>query len=438
MAQKEKSKFEALKDNLLACYRFCVHDVWNNADSGRAGKILKTFNLSVRNFLNGEVQSRACSLTYRTVLALVPFLAILFAIARGFGFQNLIEGELANYFPAQREALETGLKFVDNALNQASEGIFLGVGIVMLLWTVLSLMNDTENTFNKIWRVKEARPYSRKVTAYTAIVVFVPILLICSAGLEIFMSSVVQENLPVSMSPFLEKLLDYIPLLLAWIMFTLAFWIIPYTRVKFKYALISGMIFGTLFFVLELIFAAGQVYVSKYNAIYGSFAFLPLLLIWIQLSWMLALIGTVMTYSLQNVYGYHYSYLEDVDNISNGYFNKLTIMSLAVIVKRFENQEPAVTKSDLSGKEYNIPYNLVTRIIDRLMDAGLVSQVTLKDGDMGYQPAFAIAGMTVFDAQNRLKTFGSNNFAVEADEKFADGYKRLAEATDTTLVKDLL
>ncbi|MDO4511564.1 MAG: YihY/virulence factor BrkB family protein [Bacteroidales bacterium] len=438
MSETKASFFQSKKAFIAKAYRFCTHGVWDVEEGGRLSDIVKAANLAVKCFTNQEVQERACSLTYRTVLAAVPALAMLFAIARGFGFQNLVHGQLMEYFPSQRQALESAVGFVDSYLAHASEGAFVGIGLVMLLYTLVMLISSVERAFNKVWGIENGRPMYRKVTDYTALFLFIPVLIVCSTGLSILMSGMVQDALPVMFSPLLSLLLDVVPVVLMWLVFTLAFWLLPHTKVKFRYALISGIVFGTLFFLVQWVFVEGQMLVSGYNAIYGSFAFLPLLLFWMQISWMLVLMGAVMTYSLQNIYGFNYTHHDDVETISSAYLDEVSIMALAVIAKRFEQAEPPLEKADLAGDTYRIPIVLVNRIIDRLLKAELISEVKTAKGTEAYQPAFATEQMTLKEVRHRLSTLGSNRFLTVADQQFARSYSIMAQADDGIAVSQLL
>ena len=241
-----------LKRKSQRAVRYCSTGVWQEEKKSWWVNVIKTLNLTVRSFTNKQLQQRAGSLTYHTVLAVVPGLAMLFAIGRGFGFQNLLQSELFKFFPAQQEALKEAFGFVDSYLSQASEGLFVGIGIVVLLWTLISLMGNVEDAFNYVWNVRKGRNFYRKITVYTTLFVLLPILMICSAGISIFMSNAVQDMVRIQfLSPFLLKLLDYMPLLISWLIFTAAFWLIPNTKVKFKYALISGFVCGTAFYLLQ-------------------------------------------------------------------------------------------------------------------------------------------------------------------------------------------
>ena len=327
-------KINELTVKIEAIYHYCTTGVWSDSRDTWKVNAVKIVNLSVRNFLDKDLQDKACNLTYRTVLAAVPTLAMLFAVGRGFGFQNLMQGELARIFPAQRQALETASQFVDNYLEHASQGIFVGIGLVFLFWTLISLMGNVEKSFNEVWSVREGRSFSRKVIDYTAFFIILPVLIVCSAGIQVFMSHTVQSVLDTTIiSPFVMQLLDYTPLVLSWLTFSLAFKLIPHTQVHLKYALISGVIFGTVFYGQELLFVSGQVFVSSYNAIYGSFAFILLLLVWLQLSWLIVLIGVTLNCALQNKDHFDLDSSETMQSLSKEYLDELNAASQAIIAK---------------------------------------------------------------------------------------------------------
>ena len=283
-------------------YRYCTGEVRHDTSGKWWVRALMTVNLMVSKFLDKRLQDTACNLTYRTVLAAVPALAMLFAIGRGFGFQNLMQSELMRYFPAQRRALHEASQFVDSYLLHASQGLFVGIGIVFMLWTLISLMGNVESAFNRIWGVPRDRALARKVVDYTAFLVIIPVTLVCSAGIQIVLSSTLNNALSASslISPLVHRLLDFTPIVLEWIAFVVAFKLIPNTQVSFKCALASGLVSGTVFYLVEWLFVSGQIYVSNYNAIYGSFAVVLLLLVWLQLSWPIVLAGCGLTYALQH------------------------------------------------------------------------------------------------------------------------------------------
>ena len=240
-------------------WKYCSHGVWADTRTNLFVRIIKTVNLSVSSFLNTDLQSRAAALTYRTVLAIVPALAMVFAIARGFGFQNLLQSRLFGYFPQQSELLKTAFSFVDSYLSQASEGLFVGIGIVFLMWTLISLLGGVEDSFNVVWGIKKSRSIWRKMTDYTAIFLILPVLFICSTGLSIFMSETLQNAITFRfLSPIFPVLLDIASVVLTWLFFAGMYMLIPNTKVKFSNAMVAGFVSGTAFLVVQWLFVSGQ------------------------------------------------------------------------------------------------------------------------------------------------------------------------------------
>lgn len=399
-------------------YEFCTVGVWREPRNTLIVQIVKTANLSVRSFLDRGLQMKSAALTYSSVLAIVPAIALLFAIARGFGLQDLISSSLFQYFPSQHKALETAMGFVDSYLKEASNGIFVGIGIVFLLWTLISLLSTIEEAFNNVWDIKKDRTIYQKITDYLAICLLVPILMVCSSGVSIFMSTILQNNLRLAfLTPFVNIGMELAPLVLAWLAFTLSFFLIPNTKVQFKYAMISGAICAVAFQILQLLFVNGQIYVSKYNAIYGTFAFLPLLLIWLQLSWLILLFGCVLTYSMQNIFAFNF--LGNVKTVSYDYKRKIVLVVTTAIFQRFKNHLPPLTRNDLSTL-YDIPIRMVGDITYALHDMGLVYNVIIKDDAVGFAPAIDPESLTVGELFRQFDAYGESDFIPRFNRIYPD------------------
>ena len=413
----EKKEQTSLWQRIMQNVKYCIHDVWDDSRSVWSVRTVKIINLSIRSYLDRDLQMRSCALTYNTVLAVVPALAMLFAIARGFGFQNLLQSELFRYFPAQRQALKTALTYVDNYLAQASQGIFIGIGLIFLLWTLISLMSNVEDTFNHVWGVNTKRSLQRKFTDYTALFLLLPLLMVCSAGITIFMSDAVQRVFADNaLSPLVHRLLAFTPTVISWIIFTAAYYMVPNTKVRFKGALFAGVLCGTLFQVVQWLFVSGQLYVSKYNAIYGSFAFLPLLLVWLQLSWLITLSGVVLTYAWQNFDSF--AYRDKAEKISQSYSNRLAIAVLSQAVKRFKQKKGLLTRCGVIH-DFDIPSQLADQLLGNLLQAGLLNQVNRdNEEETAFQPAFDPDDFTVNDTANRLSQLGNSDFIPKANTRF--------------------
>ncbi|MDE6536140.1 MAG: YihY/virulence factor BrkB family protein [Muribaculaceae bacterium] len=445
MKTKKRNKwavrFDLWRRKALRLWEYASVGVWHDRRNSLYVRAVKTVNLTVKSFLSTDLQSTACALTYRLILALVPALALLFAIGRGFGFQNLLESQLFNYFPSQRKALETGIKFVDSYLAQASEGLFVGVGIVVLLWTLISLIGAVEDAFNQIWGVKHGRTLWRKITDYTAIFLILPILMVCGSGLTAFMSSSVESYLPF-MTPIVSVSLDIASVLLIWFFFTGVYMLIPNTKVKFKNAFPAGIMAGIAFQVLQWLFVGGQIYVSKYNAIYGGFAFLPLLLIWLQLVWLFTLSGAIICYAAQSVTDYALE--SDVFGISFNYRTRIGLGLLAVINRRYQKGLKPLSAADLQ-KTFSIPLRLITLLLQEMEELQLVCRVlpTSNPELIAYQPAKDFSTLTVGQVMTMFRRHGTHDFVKEFDHEFESLNELLTsleindETSASTLIADL-
>lgn len=242
----------ALRDKALERWDYFSIGVWRDSRNNWKVNTIKTLNLSVRSFMSSDLQSSACALTYRTLLSIVPALALIFAIARGFGFQNLVNSQLHKLFPAQQHALDAAMQFVDSYLAQASEGVFVGVGVVFLLWTLISLLSSVEDSLNTIWRVPKGRSLWRKATDYLAIFLILPVLMICAAGISILMSTTLKTLLPFDfLGPAITFLIDFAGILLTWLFFAGVYMLIPNARVKFVNAFMAGVLVGSAFQILQ-------------------------------------------------------------------------------------------------------------------------------------------------------------------------------------------
>lgn len=425
---KLADRYHKLYDKTLKLATYCWSGVWRDPSKSIKVRVIKILNLSARTFMDSDLQTQAAALTYRTLLAIVPAFALLFAIGRGFNLQDMLQSQLYRFFPSQHKAMSTAISFVDSYLEHASQGLFVGVGIVFLLWTLISLLSYIEESFNKLWGVKQGRTLYRKITDYTAICLLVPILMVCSAGINIFMSTMF-DTLFGDRFPIISIVLDCAPFLLTCIAFTLSFLLIPNTTVSLKYAAISGLICGIAFQVIQLLFITGQMYVAQYNAIYGSFAFLPLLLIWLQISWLILLFGCTLTFSMQNIF--HFTFTEDIKNVSPLYMRKLTVATAAIVASRFRQGLPPMTTGEISA-HYGLPIRLLTDIVERLHDAGVVYYVVLKKERRGVAPAVNLDTYTVGQLLESVDLQGSHAFVPE----FATRYKRVEEVVNVIAAEE--
>lgn len=433
---------EKIKKRITRTIKFLSYDIWRIDRSSISKRkfslynFLKAFILAFRNIDGSQLNTRAAALTYNTLLSIVPLLAVLFAIARGFGFQNIVESELFNYFSGQEAFLKKALTFVDKSLEYAQGGVFLGVGIVMLLYTVIMLFSGIEDNFNFIWSIKKSRSYYRQFTDYIALFIVIPIFLVCNSAISLILSFSTDLEL---LNFFMGPIAKLIPFCLTILMFIFIYSYIPNTKVKFSSALFGGIVAGIAFQAFQLIYISGQIWISKYNAIYGSFAALPLFLLWLQVSWFITLFGVELTFAYQNIEKFNFE--RETNSVSRRYKDFLILLISSLITKRFVTGEPPFTADELSTK-YQIPTRLTGDILFMLQEVHIIAE-TPSDEDLvpAYIPAIDINKITVKYLFDKLDTEGSEDFNIDIEGEFKNEWLTIIslynDRNDNLLLKDI-
>ncbi len=402
---------------------------------------IKIVLLSIRQFTADRIPVRASALTYSTLLSIIPILALLFAIARGLGFDALMENQFRTSVTQQQAELI--ITWVNSYLEHAQSGIFIGVGLIMLLWTVLILTDNIERSFNAIWQVKHPRTVFRKITDYFSMLLLLPLLIVISSGLTIFMTTYVKQmDNYLLLGPVLKFLVRMIPYTLTWGMFIGLFVFIPNTKVRLSHAILPGILAGSAFQAFQYFYINSQIWVSNYNAIYGSFAAIPMFLLWTQISWTICLLGAEMSYISQNLDAF--SFDKETENISRRYHDFFCTIILAAICKRFEQIQVPYTAEELS-REHRIPIRLTKRILYELQDMHLIYEAVSdeKGRDITYIPGVDINRLTVGMLLTKLDMNGSEDFKID-NARYPDSWKVLVKArkefteqNNRILLKDL-
>ena len=448
--EEKKPIGERISALLARTIRFVTYDIWRITENEVSGlkeiyiNIIKTVILAVRGFQSENLQTKASALTYSTLLSIVPLLAVLLGIAKGFGFQGTVRQELFDYFPGHEMELNKAFEFVESYLAQAQGGVIIGVGLILLFYTVINLISSVEDTFNDIWQIQKSRPWYRKISDYLALFLVLPVLMTASSGLSIFMSTLQNSFLGqyLFFTPLMELFLHIAPYIITTLAFTGLYVSLPNTKVRFVNGLVAGFIAGCAFQLFQFIYISGQIWVSKYNAIYGSFAALPLLLLWLQLSWLICLFGAELSYASQNVK--KFSFERDSKSISR-YKDFLTLLIASLIVKRFVKGEKPYTADELSDA-YRIPIRITTQILYLLTELNIIIEVNYGNDDRVayYQPAIDVNKITVSYLLTRMDEYGSENFKIDTSKLFSKEWKALLKtredmikANDNILLKDL-
>ncbi len=296
--------------------------------------------------------NKASALTYSTLLAIVPILAILFAVARGFGFDNLMEHQFRNGFGGNIETTEAILSFRQLLPLANQRRVFIGIGLVMLLWTVINLVSNIEITFNRIWEVKKARSMYRKITDYFSMFLLMPILIVVSGGLSLFVSTMLKQMDDfVLLAPYHEVHDTPYPICsdLADVHRT----VYLHAEYESKIQARSDCRYPRRIRLSGFPVPVYQqsVWVSKYNAIYGSFAAFPCFCFGCKSHG--PSVCSVRTCRMQVKISAAFSFDQDTRNISRRYRDFISILIMSLIAKRFEKERTALYSSRDIGRASN-------------------------------------------------------------------------------------
>ncbi len=406
---------------------------------------LRIFSLAINGFNEDKCIVKATALTYYTLFSIVPIIALIFAIAKGFGFQQTLEVQLLNEFSEQKDVLIQVFDYANKMLSNTKGGLIAGVGVVLLLWSVMKLLGSVETSFNEIWEIKKDRIWVRKLTDYLSIMLIAPVFLILSGGITIgFKAGLDTASSSFSLlNPMNFVLLKAFAFGLIWAMFLFLYMALPNTKVTLKGAASGAFVAALLFELLQWGYVTSQIGVGSYNKIYGSFAALPLFLVWVQYSWFVVLFGAELTFAWQNVD--HYELESDINNISDRYKRVIALLIARHVVKNFNEGKPAQTAIQISSK-LDLPVRLARIIIFEFTETGIFNEVKMNDDkEIGYQPGISDSKLTVKYIIDKLDEKGVNELPIENSEEFSTISKLMKDMDDVLntskgnmLVKDLI
>lgn len=439
-----------IKDKIRQLIRFFQVGIWEIKTEGEFRPkllffgVLKKLILAVRFFTAKRVMSQASALTYSTLLAIVPILAVVFAIARGFGYNKYIEEWFRDAFSSQPQAAEVIIGFVNSYLIHTKSGVFLGVGLLFMLYTVLMLVSNVERTFNEIWQVKKQRSLFRTFTDYMAMLFLFPILIVLASGISIYMATLA-DGLEKSMlmGSAMNFFVQLFPYLLMSLLFIALYVFMPNTHVRLRACIVPGILAGVAMQLLQMLYIHSQIWMSSYNAIYGSFAALPLFMLWVQISWTICLFGAELCYTSQNLD--YYDYDARTSDISHRYRMLLCALLLSHVCKRLDQGAKPYTAYELRDVTH-VPIRIVNDLLYTMADAGLLAELSSDEkGEMSrFMPALNIESLSMGVMIDRLESKGKWKIDMPLDQHYSDKWKRVINirmdylhASREVLLKDL-
>ena len=411
-------------------FRFFQKDIWRITEGDISSfrflwlEVLKKVVLAIRFFTAKRVLQKASALTYSTLLAIVPISAVVFAIARGFGYNKYIEIWFRNAFESQPQVAEVIIGFVNSYLVHTKSGVFLGIGLIFMLYTVLMLVSNVEDAFNEIWQVKKPRSIFRTFTDYLAMFFVFPIIIVVTSGISIFMATIA-DSMPdfMLLGPTIRFLIDLLPYVLMSGMFIALYVFMPNTHVKVTSAIIPGVLAGIAMQGLQIFYIHAQMFLSGYNAIYGSFAALPLFMLWLQISWTICLFGAELCYTNQNLD--YYDYDANTGEVSHRYKIMLATLLMSRICRRFANGQKPLSALELR-EQTTIPIRFVNELLFELTEAGLIVEITNdeKGETSRYMPAEDLSNLSLGVMMDRLESKGTWKIDLDVSELFTEEWAK--------------
>jgi membrane protein len=272
----------------------------------KAIKYLKVFILTMKGFGNDKIGVQAATLSFFSAMSLVPFIAVVFAITKGFGMYNKMVELIYTYFEGNEEIINYLIKFAGNVVASTKKGLFGVISFLFFISTVFGLLFNIERSFNFIWKTDNGRPFHKKIMFYTLFLIVSPLFIMLFLTLAVLYINTIDS--------LGSRLNDIIPItsIFTWLLFygivTMAFSLlykyIPNTRVRYISSLNASLVVAGAFVIVQMLYLETQIMVSGLNAIYGVFAAVPLFLVWMNISWTIILFGAELSNAFQNVDNY--------------------------------------------------------------------------------------------------------------------------------------
>ncbi len=290
---------------------------------------------------------RATAMTLYTLLSIVPVIALAYGIAKGFGLEKILQSWLENQFAGQEEILSWTMKFSTAILGRAKGSVIAGVGVLFLFWSMYRLLWQIEQAFNAIWEIQKPRNLQQRLNDYIFMLVVCPFLLILSSSLTIFIVSNLSDLLTANANlKIMLPLLKMLPGCVIWILLYFMYVFLPNTKVNHLQGLLGGIVFGTAYSLWQWLYLNSQIALSGYNAVYGSFAALPIFILWLNISWVIVLLGAQFVFVCQNNTTEATSSLTTQINHTQKMIYALHIVALCAY--RFHENKPAPTCREIA------------------------------------------------------------------------------------------
>lgn len=367
---------------------------------------------TARGLIAHDTIVRSAALTFYTLISIVPILALVFAVVKGFGLLDGLIDDLYALFPQNIEVLDYMVEFARKALANTQGGLIALVSVVTLFWAVIRVFGSVESAFNNIWEVQSSRNIARQYLNYIVIAMVAPILWLVASTMGGYLLRFFDAG-----NTFLGILLSKLSaLVIIWGSFTLIYAVVPNTKVLWHSAFMAGIVAGTVFMLFQWGYLYLQGWMTSYNAIYGSFAALPLFLLWLQISWEILLFGGELSFAYQNID----RFAEERESLGISYDRRRRII-LAVmlqVVHRFRKNEGALPIDELR-RRLSLPTRIVNDVLHQLVRTGLLIEIRNPNDDreVAFAPGRDIHEMTLYNIFRTIDNYSSTRLYFAATEE---------------------
>ena len=409
--------------------QFILRDLWaiEAAKQGRlyrmAVNALQTLSLAVHGYGADKCSLRAAWLTFVFMFSLAPTMAVGFSVAKGFNAQEAIKQQLPQWLglTAANGEPNPAMEGIHNVLNSIIEYIektgtgTLGVlGMILLLMAAYKLLSAVERTMNDVWGVRRQRPILRKLVDYAAVVMVLPLMLVLTASVKIATLVTHLQTYQSGFMKLLAKVLSYqvitsfIGLVLGLVFATAGFWFLyaffPNTRVRMKSAAVGAIFTAVAIHVVQWAFVNMQMGVSKANAVYGAFAAIPIFMLMLSLCWQVILFGAELSYAHANKKDLAFGGISFEP--SPEYQERLALGAMTLAARAFHTQSAPLTGEEMA-LALAAPVRVMREVIDRLIDRGLLSEVT--SDTPSFQPAAPLDKITLARIRDAIQQAGDES-----------------------------
>ncbi len=413
-----------IPDMVSKLMSYINRDIWRvpgrkvrKSAQGYLFRTLRIFVLSIREFTTDQCSLWASALTFYSLLSIVPVLAMAFGVAKGFGLDKLLREKLMESAQGQEEVMGYIVNFSENFLQNTKGGLIAGIGLVLLFWTVIKVLTNIENAFNHIWGIKKGRTLGKKFTDYLAFMLIAPVVFVAGSSASVFIVSQIELitnkiSLIGFAAPLILAAVKVLPFLVFSGLLTYLYIFLPNGRIRFRSALLGGVVSGAVYQTVQWVYIHFQIGASNAGAVYGTFAALPLFLVWLQTSWLIVLYGAELAFAHQNEDNFEFE--PECRKVSYEFKKLVALRIMQVYVTRFAEGQPPLSAHDLADR-LDLPIRLTQQLLDHLCESGLLNAVPGAEDERErlYQPARDVSDMTVQSVLRDMARSGTADIPLE-------------------------